>query len=85
MADNFFEVMPDIFVGHPQKADAEFLFQDLLPVCIASLDAFDLVDAAIHFDRELGRMAVEVQPERTNAVLTPKMQAAAAVVPQLFP
>ena len=80
MGNDFFYVMPNIFIGHTQKADAELLFQNLLPVRIALLDAFDLVDTAIHFDCKFGSVALEVQPERPDYFLTSKVQAAAAVV-----
>jgi len=85
LGDNFFYATSDIFVGHAQKADAEFLFQDLLPVGVPALNAFDLVNASIHFHGELYLAAVKVEPERTNTVLTPEVQAAAAVIPQSLP
>ena len=85
LSHNSFWMVTDIVVGNTQKVDPECLFQDLLPVTVALLNAFNLVDAALHFHGKFCPAAVEVQPKRSDDLLTPKVQPATAVIPQSFP
>lgn len=66
-------------VGQPQEAEAEVVFQGLLPVPIAADDLRLLMDAAVHFNDQLFGGAVEVQAVRADKGLPPDAQATAAV------
>ena len=60
LGDDGFNTTSNILVGGTQEANTELVFQNLLTVGVAPLDTFDLVNTAIHFDREFDASTIKI-------------------------